>query len=289
MPRPYHKDLRRRVVSWVVDDGLSPAEAALRGSVSTKTVRRYVNIFHTFHAYFPPYLRPRGRPLQLTTEDLEYMAAAYISNPAMLLDEIQDRFYHGLDKFVTIATIERALNRLGQTRKIMRKVAAERDEVLRTTYEHHMALEYGHNTELFVCIDKTAVDIDVARKRYGRSLMNTRATKIEVFNHQGRRYSILPALSSDGVLAWRMYEGGVTKAEFVRFLREELVSHPLPPRVSRLAHTSRLFRALLSDLIRSLTALSSWTTARSTTTPKFDTSSKTSFVRTPPSCQPNAC
>jgi transposase len=226
MPRPYQEDLRRRIIDWRFAEGFSRQETAQRAGCCEKTVKRLEDIWNTYHTLFPPYYRARGRPRQLDQWDMEYIYDCYEANPGMLLDELQDRFFFTLDTFVTIATLDRALQRLGETRKVMRKVAAERNEELRRVFKIHLALEYGINPDLFVFLDETAVDIDVGRKRYGYSFSGTRASRTEVFKHNGRRYSILPALSSTGVIGWRMYEGGVTKEEFKKFLREELVRNP---------------------------------------------------------------
>jgi transposase len=223
MPAALHGDLRARIAAWVDQEGLTHAEAAHRAGCCTKTVERIMDVVHEYGTVFPPYLRMRGRPRQLTEDDVEFIIAKLSQSPGMLLDELQDHLIEVRDIYVTLSTLDRTLVRLGETRKIMRKVAAERDDALRDVHERHMGLEYGLRTELFVTIDETAVDIDVGRKRYGRSVAGTRAVKSEIFNHHGTRYSILPALASSGVLAWRIYEGGVTKEQFVDFLRQELV------------------------------------------------------------------
>ncbi|KAA1475514.1 hypothetical protein DENSPDRAFT_745536, partial [Dentipellis sp. KUC8613] len=36
------------------------------------------------------------------------------------------------------------------------------------------------------------------------------------------RYSVLPALSCDGIVALDIFEGAVTKDKFIQFIREEL-------------------------------------------------------------------
>jgi hypothetical protein len=40
---------------------------------------------------------------------------------------------------------------------------------------------------------------------------------------RGQRYSILPALTSDGIIALDIFEGSVNKEKFIRFLKEDLV------------------------------------------------------------------
>ena len=40
---------------------------------------------------------------------------------------------------------------------------------------------------------------------------------------QGQRYLILPALTSDGIVALDIFEGSVNKEKFIHFLKEDLV------------------------------------------------------------------
>jgi hypothetical protein len=40
---------------------------------------------------------------------------------------------------------------------------------------------------------------------------------------RGRRYSILPVLTLDGLITWDIIEGSVTSERFVEFLRENVV------------------------------------------------------------------
>jgi hypothetical protein len=41
------------------------------------------------------------------------------------------------------------------------------------------------------------------------------------------RYSVLPALTTQGIIALDIFEGSVTKDRFLAFIREQVVSHHL--------------------------------------------------------------
>ncbi|KAI0048886.1 hypothetical protein FA95DRAFT_1490142 [Auriscalpium vulgare] len=45
---------------------------------------------------------------------------------------------------------------------------------------------------------------------------------------RGQRYSILPALTYEGIIALDIFEGSVNKEKFVQFLEEELAQHLTP-------------------------------------------------------------
>jgi hypothetical protein len=100
------------------------------------------------------------------------------------------------------------------------KVAAERDEELRTMWELKMA-QY-QDPELFVAIDKSAVDNKTIQCQNGWSSVGQTCVCRMAFLH-GKRYSILPALSTDGIIALDIFEGSVLKT-FLSFLKNNVVS-----------------------------------------------------------------
>jgi hypothetical protein len=59
-------------------------------------------------------------------------------------------------------------------------------------------------------LDESAKDEWSLSRRYGYSLMNTRARKSVVFVRE-KRYTILPALSLQGFIAIDIMEGSCTK------------------------------------------------------------------------------
>ena len=59
---------------------------------------------------------------------------------------------------------------------------------------------------------------------YGYSLRNTPAQKKVVFV-RGKRYTILPALTLDGVVAVDIFEGSCDRKRFVDFILDQVVSN----------------------------------------------------------------
>jgi hypothetical protein len=76
--------------------------------------------------------------------------------------------------------------------------------------------------DLFVFIDKSTVDDRTAQRPTGWSAIGGRLASRCTFL-RGKRYSILPALSSDGIIALDIFEGSVNKERFLHFLHEEVV------------------------------------------------------------------
>jgi len=123
-----------------------------------------------------------------------------------------------------IATISRILAQYELTRKRLHKVAEEWDEELRSIWEADMA-QY-QDPDVFVALDESAVDIKVLQCRFGRSLAGTPCVQRAAFL-RGTRYSVLPALTTQGIIALDIFEGSVTKDRFLAFIREQVVSHNL--------------------------------------------------------------
>ena len=103
----------------------------------------------------------------------------------------------------------------------MSKVAAERNELLRATW----IAAYGHiPKEYFVFLDESSVDDITGQRRKGWSQIGRACVHRAAFL-RGQRYSILPALTVDGLIALDIFEGSVNKEKFIHFISTELVRH----------------------------------------------------------------
>jgi len=77
--------------------------------------------------------------------------------------------------------------------------------------------------DLFVALDESAVDDKTGQRGFGWSTVGTQCVRRMSFL-RGVRYSILPALTMDGVIALEIVEGSITKERFLRFLHEQVVT-----------------------------------------------------------------
>ena len=98
--------------------------------------------------------------------------------------------------------------------------AKERNELLRSAYMVKMGSQYS--AEQLIFIDESAKDERTLSCMYGYSLMNTRVVKKNVFV-RGKRYTILPALSTDGFIAVEIREGSYDKKSFENFIISQVV------------------------------------------------------------------
>ena len=134
MPPPTPEHIRA-AIQHEMDLGYSD-DAILAGGheVSARTVRRMRQNYRRYGLVHVPSTDPGGRPVSLTafhqTALLEYLQ----QRPTAYIDEMA---YFLLDEFglsVGEATIYRTLRRLRWSRKIGRKVAAQRNEELRSRW-----------------------------------------------------------------------------------------------------------------------------------------------------------
>ncbi|KIM88407.1 hypothetical protein PILCRDRAFT_40375, partial [Piloderma croceum F 1598] len=96
--------------------------------------------------------------------DLNYLEGIITAEPALYLDEIQDKLHEIRDVEVSLATLLRTLARLAVTHKHIAKEASERNELLRATWQVVMG---QYEPRQIVCIDEAGVDDHTNIRRSG--------------------------------------------------------------------------------------------------------------------------
>ena len=115
----------------------------------------------------------------------------------LYLDEIQEQLLeaHGVD--VSIATLSHTLRHLDTTHKTISKTALEYDELVRAIWQ----VAYGDILmDYFVWLDKSSVNDRTNQLTEGWAPCGHACVKWVTFIHS-QRYSLLPALSIDGIIA----------------------------------------------------------------------------------------
>ena len=96
----------------------------------------------------------------------------------------------------------------------MNKAAAERNELLRGAF---IASIGQYRTDQLVFMDESSKDERTMTRLYGYSKVNSRASKKVVFI-RGKRYTLLPALTEQDIIAVDIMEGSCTKQRFKEFV-----------------------------------------------------------------------
>lgn len=123
-------------------------------------------------------------------------------------------------KNVSISTMWRSLVYCGITRKKLHKAAKERNELLRSAFMARIGSQYTSNQLIF--LDESSKDERTISRGYGYSELNTRAVKKVVFI-RGKRYTLLPAFTLDGIIAIDIIEGSCTKDRFKEFVISQVL------------------------------------------------------------------
>src|SRR5947208_3608739 len=123
MPSGLSRDLTSRMITAVLKDGQSMAEAAHRFHVSRSSVDRYVHARHAFPAVQRGHYKRR-----FTHNDEEVIRSILHAENDLYLDELQERIQAALGKSACLATLSRTLHRMRISNKVLQKRPTDRDE-----------------------------------------------------------------------------------------------------------------------------------------------------------------
>ncbi|KAJ6457180.1 hypothetical protein C8R47DRAFT_1180960 [Mycena vitilis] len=130
-----------------------------------------------------------GRRRLLHREDIDYILRRVNLRPDWFLDELLTLLKHNRYISVHFTTIFRELRRLGVSRKKLKKIAAERNELVRMDFVRRMG-EYPADYLGF--LDETSKNERTLSRGYGRSSMK-RDGYLAFIEHE------VPMLSSDAL------------------------------------------------------------------------------------------
>jgi len=147
----------------------------------------------------------------------------YKHSPDMYLDELVWWLAIHHDIVISVSGLHRNLVEAGLTRKLLHKIAFERDEILRAEYHTQIGENSGGSGEEFVCVDEVSKNDHHTAHRHGRALSGEQAEFFDYFV-QGQRYSLVAAITTDGYLAAQAIPGSFDSDEFYDFIVEQVVS-----------------------------------------------------------------
>lgn len=213
-------DIKQRIVQ-LRQEGLTLREIAGHLKVSVGTVHKILDIHREYGEYTDPSKKRTGRPQILDDNDERYLGSLLESNPSMYLDEIGQKLEVVCGVSVSMATISRFLRSRDFTWKVLTRPAMEANERVRTCYQ--VETSRFTDPDFFVFIDESHVDRKTAHRSKGWSLIGVPPVERSTFL-RGVRHSILPALTTEGIVALEIFEGSVNKETFISFLRNNVVS-----------------------------------------------------------------
>jgi transposase len=212
--------MREKMVGWRFEQHMTAREIAILAGCSESTVYDVLRLHRDYGQVNNPFARTKGRARILSQADIHYIHALLQANPSLYLDELQEQLLAARDVDISIATISRTLRNIALSHKQVTKKAAERNEHLRATWQ----AQWGHiPAEYFIWIDEAGVDDKTNQRDSGWAQLGRACVRRATFI-RGQKYSVLPALTSDGIIALDIFEGSVNKDRFLRFLERDLVN-----------------------------------------------------------------
>lgn len=225
MPRRFSDDLKARVPVLFYDHHLDVRTICkylgMKKSLAYNILNQYDN---HLDSGIPVHTHSKrsGRPRTLNAIDEQFIFSLIEHCPCLYLDEIQDALLQARRINVSIPLLFRTLKKLEITRKVVSVKAIERDEVRRSHFMLQIA-RIAPRLDMLIFIDEAARNRRTSHRRYGRSVQGHRCVQRRHFV-RGKRVSILPALTIDGIIAYDILPGSVTSKTFLQFLEQHVVS-----------------------------------------------------------------
>lgn len=244
--RTISRDLKNRIPVLFYRDGYNVKEICTILGVQKTMVYRALTLYRHFGQPYNPFAKKGGRPRVLSRIDLKYINSLVQRRHTMYLDELQDKLLQNRGTSVSVTTIYRALRRLNYTNKRVSAVALERNDLDRDAFMNSMANIVTRLDQL-VFIDEAARNRKTSGRIHGWARSGAKCMQRRFFV-RGQRYSILPALTIDGIyldsitpsfpyltvsvgiITHDIVHGSVNSHRFLDFLREQVIplTNPYP-------------------------------------------------------------
>jgi transposase len=220
MPPPASTDLRARI-PVLHAHGFSISFLCNTLGVKPSFVYKILRLYRIHGVPFDPNGKQLGRPRILTGPQLRAFQDLQKRHPMAHQDELQRMFFchHGV--YISLPTISRTLRRLRITRKKAVARASERNSLLQAVYRNRIG-ELVPDPWMLIFLDESSKDERTIVRRYGYGPEGKRLYQDAPFV-RGKRYSVLPAITLDGIITRTVVEGSITAPIFIDFLRNYVV------------------------------------------------------------------
>jgi transposase len=184
---------------------------------------RWREIFDEHGSVNRPPSAPKGCERKITRAVLAAIQTLYENESDLYLDELVLWLAVNHNVVISVSQLHEILKKTGLTRKLLVKIAIERDEELRQQWKDMQASDdFLADGTQFVCIDETSKNELTFARKYGRAYSGKRAELRDVFV-RGDRYSLVAALTVDGYMACHVVPGSFDSIDFLEFIQEQVV------------------------------------------------------------------
>jgi len=220
----YSEDLRWRIIYQRLALDYSLQRVADNLGVGVATVHRIETAFAETGSVGKRKCSEDHGPHMLTETDELFILGLVLERPETYLHEIQIELQTITGTEVNLSTICRCIHRNGFTRKKLKTVALQRNEMLREQYTEQISI---FKKEMFVFVDETGTDRRDALQKFGYNLRGKRATSQKLLV-RGQRVSAVGVLSAKGMLDCHIVAGSVNADRFEEFIEQSLLPHLMP-------------------------------------------------------------
>ena len=190
--------------------------------ISRRSVYRWRAIFEEIQSVTRPLSAPVGRPRAIIRAVMTAITEVYNNEADVYLDELVWWLAIHHDLPISRSALQKTLVTYGLTRKLLHKIARERDEELRAEFRAVIEDHSEGRGEEFIFIDEMGKNDHDTARRYGRALRGERADFVDNFV-RGDKYSMVAALTVDGYISARVVQGSVDTDEFCDYVTEQVV------------------------------------------------------------------
>jgi len=224
---PYNvsHDLKARIPILHYNLGYSVKKIVKVLGVKKTLIYKTLFFYRAHGLIYNPYTARQSRRRHLTSTDISFIRGLLLQKHAIYLDEIQEQLLFRRGLKISLSTLTRTLHRLRFSNKGVTVHALERNIELRAVFMNRIA-DQVPDPNMLMFGDEASKDERTLGRRRGWSLRGTRCIQRKCFV-RGKRFSILPILTLDGIIAYDIIEGSVTSERFVQFLRELVVCFSL--------------------------------------------------------------
>ncbi|EHS64526.1 uncharacterized protein PGTG_22314 [Puccinia graminis f. sp. tritici CRL 75-36-700-3] len=161
-----------------------------------------------------------GRPRTLTSEDCTFMLQLVRNEPGLFLDEIREKVYDATGTLLSVEAVhENLVNNLLITLKKAETLNSRKCLLKKYRYVARMSF-YPANYLVFT--DESAICDRALLRTHSRSPCGTPAARY-IIRQNPERFSILPAISINGIIALKVRDDTYTGIKFEHFLKWTLL------------------------------------------------------------------
>ncbi|KAJ6465259.1 hypothetical protein DFH09DRAFT_1381958 [Mycena vulgaris] len=137
--------------------------------VSRASLYRWKKLFEEIGSTTRPPSPLIGRPRIITQAILSACYAIYQTDPDIFLEELRWwlAIHHGI--VISVSALQKNLDDVGLTRKLLHKIALERDKQQRDEYWDIINGDLAGDSDMLIMADETSKNDHTLERRYGRA------------------------------------------------------------------------------------------------------------------------